>query len=116
MKLRLHDNSLRLRLSQSEVARLKRDGRIEDTIAFGPQQALIYSLESSPVAQVGASFEDGRVRVFAPHAVVHAWADGDAVGIEGSSSTLRVLIEKDFQCVHPTSEDADNFPNPLAHK
>lgn len=116
MKLRFHDNSLRLRLSQSEVARLKHDGRIEDTIAFGPHQALTYSIEAVPVTQVGASFEDGRVRVVAPSSVVHAWIDGDEVGIEGAGPTLRVLIEKDFQCIHPSSEDADGFPNPLAHK
>jgi hypothetical protein len=115
MKLRFHDNSLRLRLSQSEVARLKQEGRIEERIAFGPHQTLTYSIEAAPVTQVGASFADGSVRVVAPRAIVHAWVDSDQVGIESAGSTPRVLIEKDFKCVHPSSEDADSFPNPLAH-
>lgn len=113
MKLRFNENSLRLRLSQTDVARLKQEGRVEHTIFFTPRQTLIYSIEAATVAQIGASFEDGRIRVVAPSSVVQAWVDGDEVGIEDPGPPLRVLIEKDFQCVHPSSEDADNFPNPL---
>jgi hypothetical protein len=34
MKLRLHAGSLRLRLSESEVARLGETGKVEDAIMF----------------------------------------------------------------------------------
>jgi hypothetical protein len=42
MKLRFHENSLRLRLSQSEVARLAETGRVENTVSFAPGQVLVY--------------------------------------------------------------------------
>jgi hypothetical protein len=34
MKLRIHGNSLRLRLSQSEVAQFSKTGYVEDSVQF----------------------------------------------------------------------------------
>ena len=113
MKLRFHNDSLRLRLSQSEVARLKETGRVENTVTFAPGQALAYSIEAGAAAAVTATFEQGRVRVVVPAAVARQWIDSDQTGVEGGGSGLQILIEKDYQCLHkPTPEDADAFPNP----
>ena len=120
MKLRFHSNSLRLRLSQSDIARLAETGRVEETVAFGPGQMLAYSVETCSIEpgaaeQVSASFENGRIRVMLPGAHARRWIESDETGIENSSGGLRVLVEKDFQCIHPESEeDRDGFPNPLA--
>jgi hypothetical protein len=115
MKLRFHDNSLRLRLSQSEVARLRDAGRVEDTVTFAPGQALVYSIERGAAPAVTAAFENGRIRVTVPEAAAREWTDSDHVSVEGSTPTLHILIEKDFQCLHRSSEeDRDAFPNPLA--
>jgi len=47
--------------------------------------------------------------------VAKNWLETDQTGIEAATSSLRILIEKDFQCLHRASaEDADGFPNPLA--
>lgn len=117
MKLRFQANTLRLRLSQSEVARLAETGCVEDTVTFAPGQTLSYVIESGPVVAVGATFEGNRIRVALPAAVAKSWIESDHTGVEGESATLRVLIEKDFQCLHRASEeDADAFPNPLASK
>jgi hypothetical protein len=115
MKLRLHGNTLRLRLSQPEVARLARDGHIEDRVEFAPGQALLYSLESADTGAVTAAFAGDRIRVMLPRATVAQWIQSDEIGIEGSSGTLQIHVEKDFQCLHRDSPaDADSFPNPLA--
>lgn len=112
MKLRVHDNSLRLRLSQSDVAQLRETGHVEEKLAL-PGRALIYSVAAAPVSEIEASFEGDRVAVTVPTALARKWIDSDQVGIEGP----QVLIEKDFQCLHrASSEDADGFPNPLAAK
>ena len=117
MKLRLHSGTLRLRLSQSEVARLAETGVVEDTISFAPGQTLCYALEAGPAERIGASFAGNRVRVVVPAAAARMWIESDQTGIEGTDSPLRVLVEKDFQCVHPATEgDADAFPNPLRRK
>lgn len=117
MKLRFHNDSLRLRLSQSEVAQLKDTGHVENCVTFAPGRTLTYSIESAPVAQVTAAFEGNRVSVVLPGAKARQWIDGDEAGIEGRNATLQIVVEKDYQCLHRSSEeDADGFPNPLANQ
>ena len=114
MKLRLHSGTLRLRLSQSEVAQLAETGRVEDNVTFAPGQVLSYALESGPETSITATLAGNRIRIAVPAATAKHWIESDETGIEGSDA-LRVLIEKDFQCLHSVSEeDADSFPNPLA--
>ena len=44
-----------------------------------------------------------------------SWAGSDETGVSAPGGALRILIEKDFQCVHPQSEDqTDSFLDPLA--
>jgi hypothetical protein len=115
MKLRFHAGSLRLRLSQSEVTRLAETGRIEETITFAPGQTISYVVESAAQPSLNASFTGNRIRVELPASMAKDWIESDQTGLEGGTSTLRVLVEKDFQCLHRESgEDVDAFPNPLA--
>ena len=110
MKLRLNAGKLRLRLKQSEVARLGETGRVEDSVTFAPGQTLSYVLESGSDTCVTASFEKNQIRVGLPAAMAKTWIESDQTGIEGTG----VLIEKDFQCIHPqTEDDKDGFPNPM---
>jgi hypothetical protein len=113
MKLRFHGGTLRLRLSQSEVARIAEGGRVEESVTFAPGQVLSYALESGPAADVTATLEENRIRVTIPAARAVSWAGSDDTGIQSANDSLRILIEKDFQCAHPQGEEAaDAFPNP----
>ena len=121
MKLRIHGNSLRLRLSRAEVAQLAETGRVENASECGPRAKLTYSLETaSGVAEGRAAFDNGSIRIEAPAGVAREWAATDRVDMAGQQPLaaglqLSVLIEKDFQCIHKEGdEDADAFPNPLA--
>lgn len=124
MKLRIKGNSIRLRLGQSEVLRLARDGSIEESTAFGPfkQQAFTYALSVSPSERpIDASFVNGRIEIRVPRSVVDQWAATDQVVIEavqraGVGGELRILIEKDFACIDgaSTESQADSFPHPGA--
>jgi hypothetical protein len=117
MKLRLHSNALRLRLSQSEVTRLAETGHVEESIAFAPGRVLSYAIECGGTDAVVATFDNDVVRVVLPENVAKTWTGTDQVGIEASSGPLHVLIEKDYQCLHRSSpEDADSFPNPMASR
>jgi hypothetical protein len=114
MKLRFHAGSLRLRVSQSEVSRLAAGGRVEEAVTFAPGQVFTYSLDSGPVADVTATLQENRILVSIPTARAASWAGSDETGVSSTGGNLRILIEKDFQCVHPQSEDqTDSFPNPL---
>jgi hypothetical protein len=119
MKLRLHGNSLRLRLSQAEVAQFSKTGYVEETIAFSPGASLCYILESSSkIASPQAVFQNGELRVQISCAAGREWATTDRVGISGVQSLengkpLSILIEKDFKCMHGEESDVDAYPNPL---
>jgi hypothetical protein len=123
MKLRLRGDSIRLRLGQSEVQQMRDQGLVEESITFDifGKQRLIYALYADPDSPaITASFEDGRIVVRVPTALVRRWAETDLVGIESAQSgkdghSLKILIEKDFQCVDNTNESQeDAFPNPQA--
>jgi hypothetical protein len=112
MKLRFHNDSLRLRVSQAEMARLAETGRVEDTLTFAPGRTLSYSLETGPA--MAAAFDGQRISIVVPAAAAKYWMESDEAGIEGTSGLLKILIEKDFQCLHSSEENADAFPNPMA--
>lgn len=119
MKLRIRGSSIRLRLSQGEVARLAETGRVDDAIVFGPARQLSYSLVAADVPAPSATFEGSAIVVSVPRDRARAWAASDEVGIEaahdvGNGATLSILIEKDFACLVPRKgeDDGDAFPNP----
>jgi ribosomal protein S6E (S10) len=122
MKLRVKHNSIRLRLTQTEVAQFAASGRVEEAIEFGndPQQKFIYAIEKSvDGGEISAAFADRQITVFVPFKVAASWADSDDTGIEaeqnfGDGKRLRILIEKDFACLKPRrgEDERDAFPNP----
>jgi len=122
MKLRIHGNSIRFRITQSEMAALVDGIRLEDTVQFGPAQTeiLSYALEISPqCSEVRALYSQGVIQVVLPVNVARALAGTDQVGIEHVQSVaegvaLKIVLEKDFQCFHPKpgENESDNFPNP----
>jgi hypothetical protein len=120
MKLRIHENSLRLRLTQKEVVQFRRFGRVDAAVSFAPGRTLSYSLQSLPDAsEVSADLKDCAIRVVIPTRMAIPWADSDQVGIQAWQATgdglrLELVIEKDFQCLHQSAtQDPDAYPNPL---
>jgi hypothetical protein len=122
MKLRIQGNCLRLRISKSELAKFVETGHLWETVYFGPEHGseLTYTLAREgkrPGLAVEASA--GQVKIIVPVEVARIWADGEQVGIDGDvdlgdRGKLSILIEKDFACIHrSTEENADTFPNPL---
>jgi|HubBroStandDraft_2_1064218.scaffolds.fasta_scaffold465638_2 hypothetical protein len=117
MKLRMHANSVRLRLSRSEVDALGETGRVEESIQFTPDHALRYSIESAEVPEPSAALEANGIRVTLPRTEVKQWVESDQISIESKQGPLHLLIEKDFKCIHRDSPgDADSFPNPAVHE
>ena len=115
MKLRIRGNSLRLRVTQSEVARLRDGGRIESFVELTPGRPLFYILENSiDAGTVTACFDGHTVHVGVPANVVAEWADSEQVSIYGRSAAgAQLLIEKDFQCLHKSDQEPDAYPNPF---
>jgi len=122
MKLRIRGNSLRLRISQTEMQRLLTDGAIADTICFGsaPDARLTYVLTHRAAEdELGVEYRQQTVSVVLSTRAATAWAQGDEVGVYGSAATangpLEVMVEKDYACLDGNDPvDQDAFPNPQA--
>lgn len=111
MKVRIKGNSIRYRLSMSDVAKFGRDGYIEEVVDFGRSQ-LTYALQKGPVQNLEAEFVNNKIVVFMPYPWANELAGTDRVSFE-QKSALYLLIEKDFQCLDNVAEDqSDNYPNP----
>jgi len=111
MKLRLEENSLRLRLSEAEVAQFARTGQVAYTIAFGPtpDTTLHYSLErlpdNVPATAVQVQYEAGRLAVQVPAIIAREWTETENIGFSeqvlvAKNQELRILVEKDLDCRH----------------
>lgn len=121
MKLRIKDNSLRLRLTQTEVDRIARGETVQAQVTFDLSgNSLVYALAPQGISEIAVTYQDGAITVSLPKARAHAWATGDTVGVEEvlplADGQLRLLIEKDFQCLHrrPHEDESDHFANPAA--
>ena len=124
MKLRIRDNSVRLRLTRSEVDQLRDDGVVAARTAFPGGREFRYEVESSPASvNPGAILSDYKVTVRVPEATVLAWANSEQVSIDGeqqhkNGEVLNILVEKDFACLAPREgeDESDMFPHPAAEQ
>ncbi len=122
MKLRIRDNSVRLRLMRGEVETLQKDGLVSASTNFPASRAFRYVVESSPASVTPAAFlSDNVLTVRLPESTVLAWATTEQVSIAGEQSLgdgdkLSILVEKDFTCLAPREgeDESDMFPNPNA--
>jgi hypothetical protein len=120
LKLRIQDNSIRLRLTRSEVDALDADGSVTASVSFPDGARLEYSLETSSLTgQPRAQFSTDRLVVQIPQTIARQWAVTEEVSISGAQplddGELSILIEKDFACLTPREgeDDSDMFPHPL---
>jgi hypothetical protein len=121
MKLRIKENSLRFRLTRSEVDCLVREGNIEQKTEFGPESdgEFIYELRaSSEISRIQAELGDRRISVLIPSENVRNWASSEVVGLEerqeiGDGKSLCILVEKDFACLEKRDgeDESDSFPH-----
>ena len=122
MKLRILNNSIRLRLTRTEVDILQENGVVEAHTDFPGDRDFHYVVEASPaVVKAGAFFSDRVMTVRLPDTTVRNWATTEEVSISASQlldggETLSILVEKDFQCLAPRDgeDESDMFPHPKA--
>ena len=117
MKLRLNENSVRLRLRRSEVERFGATGSVSAQIRFPQGGSLTFALTCGPHPRLAVAFSGDSLEVRVPEAQGKSWAAGEDVGMYGSSEAFEILVEKDFRRVSmPSPDDADRYLNPRAHR
>jgi hypothetical protein len=118
MKIRIKGNSIRFRLSKSEVEEFKHEKYVEEFTDFG-NSIFCYVLkvvQNQP--NLCAFFKDDTMTFGVPAHIAKEWTDTDIVGFQyefplQNGSKLFLLLEKDFVCLDNSFEDqSDNYPNP----
>ena len=100
VKLRIRDNSVRLRLTRGEVDALRTDGIVSARTLFPGGREFGYSVESSPaVVSPGAFFSDNTITVRLPETTVLAWATTEQISIVGEQlhSDGEQLVTSSYQ-------------------
>lgn len=119
MKIRIRGNSVRLRLTKTEVEQFGTEGYIEERTQF-IHASLTYALKVTEDAEMTAELKDNKVTVYLPEAKAKEWVETQKVGFDAimplaDGNELYLLLEKDFKCLDNTNEDqSDNYENPLA--
>ena len=114
MKLRLHSDSIRLRISQAEAMQLGSGETLRSATRFA-SGSLEIVLAAGGGAQIEARFENGRITVDVPAAQAREWSGNEVEGLYSTSGPCQVAIEKDYACLHKTGDaNLGTFPNPAA--
>ena len=100
MKLLIRGNSIRMRVSKTELAQLAEAGKAEDTVRFSSETALRYGIEVRPTGAVTVSFEPMAIVVTVPKSRLDLWLRPEEVSVEGSQpvgrgKALQIVLEKD---------------------
>ena len=117
MKIRIKGNSIRLRMSKSEVERFGKEGYLQESTHFG-NATFSYALKQADIANLGADFQDNTITVLVPTDIASEWVSNDIVGFDHhmdlpNGDKLYLLVEKDFKCLDNTHENQDdNYEHP----
>ncbi len=118
MKIRIKGNSVRFRLTQSEVKQLSETGSVQEVTEFGGSTFHYRVQLMKGIQNLQAAYAQNEIVLSIPETDGKDWFQKEAVGFEHEmplpeGKKLHLLVEKDFTCLENTSEDqSDNYPNP----
>lgn len=116
MKLRIKGNTIRLRLSKSEVNKLVETNEVWDSCQF-INSKLKYGLKTTSKNTISADFTDNVLMVSIPKLMIIDWDKNDQISFSYTTENeLFILIEKDFKCLidRPQEIEEDMYENPLS--
>ena len=118
MKLRIKGDTIRIRLSETEVNLLAEGKPVIEETHF-PTSTLTYKVQPSIATSV--DFKEDMVLVNLTQTEIDLWAGKDEVTISKdiaipNNDILSILVEKDFKCLTVRPEDeSELYPNPNEH-
>ncbi|WP_297764906.1 hypothetical protein [uncultured Muriicola sp.] len=116
MKIRIKGDSIRFRLTKTEVETLCKKGYIEEITHIG-DQVFKYAVQSKKMESLEANYKDHTILINISDQKIKGWDSNETVGFETTvaldNNSLHLLLEKDFVCLDERIEDqSDNYPNP----
>lgn len=120
MKVRIKENTVRFRLTRSEVTEFCATGQVIQKTSFNGAIFKYGLATSNEVSELSATLLDNTITLLVPENLTTDWDSNDKVGFQNTfrldnGEELFLLLEKDFVCLDNTLEDqSDNYPNPKA--
>ena len=120
MKIRILGNSVRFRLTRSEVKTLCTKGYIENQTKFNTDVFTYAVRLVADSEKLNSQFRDNTITLNLPQSLGSNWHKTEQVGFSettafSNNGSLSLLLEKDFTCLDERLEDqSDNYPNPKA--
>lgn len=119
MKIRIKGNSVRFRLTKSEVSKVISEGSFTESCTIGGNTFKYMLKHHKGASKMHAHFKDDQITVCLTAEQIEEWKLEHKVGFEiitEDDPALKIIVEKDFVCLDETTEDqSDNYPNPKAH-
>lgn len=115
MKIRIKDNSVRLRLDQKEVTSLVKGGETWSKCQFLVGE-LVYGIVATDEEEFSCFLKNNKITTRVPKKLLKGWDTDERVGFDADIDGLFILVEKDWQCLKPRDhEDESNlYVNPAA--
>ena len=118
MKIRIKDNSIRLRLTKTDIKNLNEHQLVSCKTVISGSETFKYELQSgADLDKISVKFSQGTIVVTIPINQAKILIDTDEITIKGTQDNgteepLFILIEKDLECLDATDEDqSDMFEN-----
>lgn len=118
MKVRIKGNSIRMRITKTEVSQFCKTGYIQEETQFINTTFTYALISEADALEMTATFEDNKLTIVLPLGSIEDWENSKKVGFSNSISLtdgkkLSLLVEKDFTCLEDRGEDeSENYPNP----
>jgi len=118
MKIRIKGDSVRFRLTQTEVKSLSENGEIFDSTNFGTIKFNYGVVLKKNINQLHIRFDNNTIVLEMPEANGNTWFTNNIITFDhtiktSSNNKLYLVLEKDFTYLDNTIEDqSDNYPNP----
>ncbi|MEO1652062.1 MAG: hypothetical protein AAFU64_00835 [Bacteroidota bacterium] len=116
MKLRMTKNSIRIRIRKSELALLKENQKISESVQFPGAPAFQFSLAIvKQEDKLKARLENQHLGLFLSPSAAEYWFAPSQVSLESfidlpEGEQLHLLLEKDFPCLdRPEQDKSDTF-------
>lgn len=118
MKIRIKDSSIRLRLSMADIESLKNTASVKANCQWADGANWEYSLSQAEENAIHAHASGIDVTLDADNLAIVISEDKEGTRLHianGTEEGCLLVVEKDFQCLIPRSEDESNlYPNPKA--
>lgn len=105
MKLRLHNNSIRLRLNRQDVQRLLDVGSIQSQLISDFQQ---WTLRLTMGSSLEIDLHHEGFTFTIPEADAQSLRDDQVENLDYVSGDLKLMIQKEFACLHPQNNSLND--------